>query len=405
MTRTKRAAAWSMWLMGALFYAYQFILRVSPSIMMQDIMTHFHMDTATFGQFCGVYYIGYALFHLPLGLAFDRFGPRKVLPVCIIFTVLGTLPMIMAQHWIWPTAGRFLMGIGSSAAILGSFKIIRMGFEEKHFTRMLSLCVSIGLVGAIYGGGPVAYLCQTFGTNAVLEVLCVLGIALAVATYMVIPNIQEAPRAKTPWAQIKEVLTNRRVLTVCFLAGLMVGPMEGFADVWGSAFLEKVYGLEATRAKSLPSLIFVGMCFGAPFLSALAAKVRSDLGVITLSAATMLGVFAVLLTGHLTIANLSIGFIMVGVASAYQIIAIYKASTYVGEDIAGLTTALANMIIMGFGYAFHAAIGGVIQLSQSMGEKVSFTYGISVIVAALVLGAAGFATLLWQERRGQIARA
>ena len=51
---------------------------------------------------------------------------------------------------------------------------------------------------------------------------------------------------------------------------------------------------------------------------------------------------------------------LVGICCAYQILAIYKASTYVREEVAGLTTAVANMIIMIFGYAFHATIGAVV---------------------------------------------
>lgn len=387
--------------MGAVFYAYQYILRVSPSIMMDDIMGRFHMDSAGFGQFCGVYYIGYALFHLPLGIALDKLGPRRVLSACIALSVLGTLPIIMAQGWVWPVFGRFLMGVGSSAAILGSFKIIRMGFEEKHFTRMLSLCVTIGLVGAIYGGGPVAYLCKVFGYEMVVKALCVAGIALAVLTYTLVPSAPKAPATTSSWQQILSVTGNKRVMAVCFFAGLMVGPLEGFADVWGSAFLKKVYGLSETSASSLPSLIFVGMCFGAPFLSALAAKVRSDLGVIALSGTVMLGVFAMLITTLMSPFSMSVGFVLVGIACAYQILAIYKASTYVAEDAVGLTTALANMIIMGFGYAFHAAIGSVIQLATPFGDKTAFICGVLVIVVALLAGTTGFAWLLWQDRRAR----
>ncbi|MDR2812262.1 MAG: hypothetical protein LBB05_00500, partial [Puniceicoccales bacterium] len=53
--------ATTMWMVASLFYAYQYILRVMPSVMLDDIILRFHMDTATVGQFSGVYYIGYSL--------------------------------------------------------------------------------------------------------------------------------------------------------------------------------------------------------------------------------------------------------------------------------------------------------------------------------------------------------
>ena len=44
-----------------------------------------------------------------------------------------------------------------------------------------------------------------------------------------------------------------------------------------SAFLKQVYGFDGTLAASLPSMIFIGMCFGAPILSLVAEKVGSYL--------------------------------------------------------------------------------------------------------------------------------
>ena len=71
--------AWFVWMIASLFYAYQYVLRVMPSIMLEDITRQFHIDAAVFGQFSGVYYIGYSLVHLPIGIMLDRFGPRKVM--------------------------------------------------------------------------------------------------------------------------------------------------------------------------------------------------------------------------------------------------------------------------------------------------------------------------------------
>lgn len=78
-----RSIAWVVWFVASLFYAYQYVLRVMPNIMMTDITQQFHIDTLVFGQFSGVYYIGYSLMHLPIGIMLDRFGPRKVMTGCI----------------------------------------------------------------------------------------------------------------------------------------------------------------------------------------------------------------------------------------------------------------------------------------------------------------------------------
>jgi predicted MFS family arabinose efflux permease len=394
-----RLAAWGLWIAASMFYAYQYILRVMPNIMMEDITQQFHIDSTIFGQFSGIYYLGYSLMHLPIGIMLDRFGPRKVMTGCILLTVIGLLPIIIAEHWVYPLIGRALIGIGSSAAILGAFKIIRMVFKEQHFTRMLSFSVTIGLLGAIYGGGPVSYLSSTLGYTIVVQIFAVFGLLLAILTYFIIPKMEKSTHSSTITADIKQVITNPYVVSLCLLAGLMVGPLEGFADVWGSAFIKRVYGFEPTVASYLPSMIFVGMCFGAPVLSFIAEKTGNYLGVIIGSGIIMMLVFSALISQQMSSSNtIALGFILVGVCCAYQILAIYKASTYVPEHVAGITTAVANMIIMSFGYGFHTIIGILINSLGGPSMPSAFIYGLSVIPIALGLAVIGFFALFYWER-------
>jgi predicted MFS family arabinose efflux permease len=392
--------AWITWIVASIFYAYQYVLRVMPNIMLDDIMQRFQIDSHVFGQFSGVYYIGYCLMHLPLGILLDRYGPKRVMPLCILMTAVGALPIVITDFWMYPLFGRILTGMGSSAAILGAFKIIRITFPEDKFTRMLSLTVTIGLLGAIYGGGPVAYLCRVFGYETVVMILVSAGIVLSVITYFIVPETDATP-THSFLSDMMDVLKNGKVLAVCLLSGLMIGPLEGFADVWASAFLKQVYQLETTTASSLPSLIFLGMCFGAPLLSLIAEKSRSYLGTIIASAVIMALSFLGIVVYQIDAITLSILFVIIGVCCAYQIIAIYKASTYVSEQAVSLTTALANMIIMLFGYVFHSSIGWTVSSFGGAQSSQALTYGIVIIPLCLVISALGLIVLAFQEASGR----
>ena len=391
-----RRVAWFVWMISSIFYAYQYILRVMPSIMLTDITQQFHIDAAVFGQFSGIYYIGYSLMHLPIGIMLDRFGPRKIMTGCILLTVVGLLPLVFAENWIYPIIGRGLIGIGSSAAILGAFKIILMTFTEHHFSRMLSLTVTIGLIGAIYGGGPLSYMCARWGYHTVVEIFVVLGILLACTTYIIVPEV-ETNRHTALISNIKTVFTHKKIMMLCCFSGLMLGPLEGFSDVWGAQFLKQVYDFSAATANYLPSMIFIGMCFGAPILSLIAERTGYYLGVIIAAGILMLLTFTALVAGVLTITSITMSFILVGICCAYQILAIYKASTYLPENLAGLTTAVANMIIMSFGYGFHSVIGVVINAYGGTHVTRAFIYGVGVIPVTLAMGVIGFLFLAYQD--------
>jgi hypothetical protein len=146
-------------------------------------------------------------------------------------------------------------------------------------------------------------------------------------------------------------------------------------------------------------MIFIGMCFGAPVLSLIADKFGGYLGTIIGAGSIMAVSFALMLAYHLSSGVLSVSFVLVGVCSAYQILAIYKATTYVREEVAGLTTAVANMIIMIFGYAFHTVMGTVINAMGGANSSLAFEYGIAVIPFSLLVGTGGFVLLFIMEKK------
>lgn len=381
-----------MWFVASIFYAYQYILRVMPNIMMQDIMLKYQIDPVTFGQFSGVYYIGYSLVHIPVGILLDRFGPKKIMPIFMALTVVGMAPLVFSDFWLYPIIGRALIGIGSSSAILGVFKIIRMSFAEEKFAWMLSLSVTIGLLGAIYGGAPVQYLHQIFGFEQVVMFMMAGGLILSLVAFCVIPNYESSAKEQSVIQEIWTVFGNAKVIGICVLAGLMVGPLEGFADVWGTTFLKTVYGIEPTIAAGLPSMMYFGMMFGGPVLSFIAEKTKSYLGVVFACAVMMAAAFVVLLSTTPSITALSVLFFVVGMLCAYQILAIAYASTCVPKQVAGLTSAVANMIIMIFGYFFHSVMGKIIGIFTMSSE--GLIYGMSVIPVALVMAAIGFGWMI-----------
>lgn len=388
--------AWGGWLIASIFYAYQYVLRVMPNIMLNDIMQQFNIDAVVFGQFSGSYYIGYSLLHIPMGLMLDRYGPKKIMSISILLIVAGLLPLLFLENYIYSIIGRFLTGVGSSAAILGTFKIIRLTFPEKYFTRMLSLSVTIGLIGAIYGGGPVSYLSKVYGYKSVISMMAIIGVIFSIITYICVPETSSKSEASV-FSTFKAVFSNAKVLITCFLAGLMVGPLEGFADAWGSEFLKQVYNFDAIAANYTTSIIYTGMFF-APVLSYIGEKTGRYMETIAGAGFIMLIFFTLLVMNLLNYNSIMIGFFIVGICCAYQILAIYKASTYVNENAAGLTTAVANMIIMSFGYVFHSVIGVIVGSCTTTTKSLAFTYGVSVIPITLLIGSIGFLMMAYQEK-------
>jgi predicted MFS family arabinose efflux permease len=268
--------------------------------------------------------------------------------------------------------------------------------------------VTIGLVGAIYGSQPLNYQLETLGYEHMLHMIMFIGVLLALFVYTLVPAEKEdVVLSRSVLEDVKNLLKAPNVLMICLLAALMVGPLDGFADVWGTSYLMVSYGFEKSMAASLPSLIFFGMGVGSPLLAVIAEKTGRYYEVIIACAAMMAITFIMLLFGKIQSVTMGTLFFLTGIACAYQILAIYKASTYVHESLVGLTTATVNMIIMAFGYMFHSSIGKVIEATWDgtivngihVYTSKSYTLGLSIIPIALIIGGIGFTLILLKSKK------
>jgi len=78
------------WVVAAIFYFYQYVLRSAPSVMMPQLSEAFGISSLGMASILGLFYYGYSPFSLVAGTAMDRLGPRSVLPIAA--AVVGVVP-------------------------------------------------------------------------------------------------------------------------------------------------------------------------------------------------------------------------------------------------------------------------------------------------------------------------
>jgi MFS family permease len=390
-----------IWLSITMFYCYQYILRVIPNTIMPELMSQFNVGAAEFGTFAGIYYIGYIVIHIPIGLALSKWGGKLVLPICISLTSAGLAPLVYSDSWNFVLIGRLMVGLGSSAAIVGALQIFRIIFE-KNFTRMLGIMVCFGLMTAVYANKPLTQVINMAGIKTVINALILGGFALAILTYFLIPNVRTKAHEESIWRSVKTIIFNYKLIFVSILAGLMIGPLEGFADAWGSGFLNTVYDIDRAISGTIIASILTGMCIGCVVLPFVAEKANSHYLVTLASAIIMAGCFTFLLMGYGDIIGVRIICLLIGIFSAYQVVIIAKISSFVPQNLSGMAAAIANMIMMAFGSIFHTIIGnsmaklwgGILIDNVRIYSKEAYIKSISVIPAAMTVAIIGFSLLL-----------
>ena len=73
--------AWLVWSLAAIAFGYAFFHRVTPSVMVSDLMTEFAIGGAMLGTLSALYFYPYVLLQVPLGGMLEVFGTRRLLSV------------------------------------------------------------------------------------------------------------------------------------------------------------------------------------------------------------------------------------------------------------------------------------------------------------------------------------
>jgi sugar phosphate permease len=368
-----------MWLLPVSFFTYQFILRLWPSLMMQDIMQQFAIDASGFGSLAAAYYYGYSFTQIPLAILFDKYGVRIVLGACSLLTGLATLVFSNTDSLLIATLSRACVGIGSAAGFLAVSKVTSEWFVKSEYARMVGFSFTIGLMGAVYGGKPVSLLIEDLGGMEVAYTLAMVSIAIGIATFVFLrrpsasgldqivssdllrsPGQVRGKESSFKITDFKALLSSKTIWLLGISNFLMVGSLEGFADVWGVSYLQTAYGLTKGDAAQLCSLIFVGMIFGGPILATFAAKF-GNYNVISFAGFTIaILMFMMLLTGFefnwYLFATL---FLIIGVMCCYQVLVFAIGCDLMAPELLSVTIAFLQTMNMIGGSFFHTIIGSI----------------------------------------------
>ena len=268
-------------LCASLFYLYQFILRVSPSVMIPDIMTAFHVDAVGVSFLSSISLYAYSIMQIPAGVFADIFGVRRCLLISILLCMLGTFIFSITDHFFIATFARLIIGIGSASAFLSVAKVALEGFGAKNQSLFFGFAMVAGTIGALNGGNAVAILLESLTWREVLLILSALGFLVWILNFYGLKKKKNNISLEGVERNLKrESLKAFSAIIViiktpqCWISGVvalgMYSCLSVLADLWGVSFCMQTYHIPRVEAAHLISLIYVGLCLGSliiPFLS------------------------------------------------------------------------------------------------------------------------------------------
>jgi len=150
--------------------------RVNLSVAAPTMLREYGWNTAQMGWAFTGFFIGYTLFMIPAGRLADRFGPRHIFVLGIVwwsvFTALTPLPRTLGVF----VAVRILMGLGESFLYPSINSTLVRWFPQQEYSRVAGFCWSGGYAGSILAFPLASAILALWGWRAVFFLFAGLGL-------------------------------------------------------------------------------------------------------------------------------------------------------------------------------------------------------------------------------------
>ena len=366
--------AWLICGLGAIYYSYEYFLRISPSVMETQLRVHFNLSAAGFGFLSAFYYYAYVPMQLPVGVLMDRFGPRRLLAAACFMCVVGTFMFSGTMIFAVSALGRFLVGLGSAFAFVGVLKLATIWLPEDKLALVAGLAAALGTIGAMIGDNLLGYMVVGIGWQQTVNFTGLFGAILLIFLWF---GIRDHKHDKKPGGSIDGfkknmqdlslIVRNKQVWLNGLYGCLVYLPTTVFAELWGIPYLRHARELTETNAQFANSLLFLGFTFGAPLMGFISDKLRRRKPPMLIGATVAACIMMVILYfPDLNLTMLYVLMFALGLFYSSQAIVFAVGRELCPKEAAGTAIATTNMIVMLGAMFFQPLVGELLDWSTHL---------------------------------------
>jgi predicted MFS family arabinose efflux permease len=391
----------------ALLFAYllsQFF-RAFLAVVAGDLARDLGLDAAGLGSLQAAFFLAFASAQIPIGLALDRFGPRRTLALTMSLAVAGAAGLAGARGLGGALTAMTFIGIGSAPVLMTGFYVIGRTYPHHRFATMSSLLLGLGSLGDPISGAPLALAVGAFGWRATMLGLSAITAASVLCSALLLrdpPRIEDPNGRGSILANIGTILRIRAlwpILPVAFVAYAGVIATRG---LWITPYLGQVHRMPEIERSIAATAMGVAIALGAlvyAFVVKIVGGVKATVvfGIFLASAAwIVLGAF-----GSLS-ASLSVTLLLaLGCFGCPFAIIVAHARSFMPGSLLGIGVTLMNVLFMGGAACGQWLSGRYVRAAEAAGVAPPELYGRLFLAFGIILLAASFAYLAApSERRG-----
>jgi MFS family permease len=356
-------------LVGTLIAVYtvsQF-LRNSIGVIAPNLASELGLTPGDIGLLSSVFFFTFAAAQIPVGMALDRFGPRRCLLACVAVTVAGAVVFAAATSTAGLIAGRSLLGLGVSSFLVAPLAIYAARFSPQSFAGITGLHIGIGTIGSLLATAPLAYSTVAIGWRNSFLVTAGITLFVGLLIALVVREQRPAPvRRETLRDSLAGIVAVIRTPSVWRLFVMQLVVYSSFAliaGLWGGPYLTHIYGYGLEERGNL-LLIPVAMQIVGSFLWGPTDRLFGSYKVPTLlgGALTALAFGYLAVVGKPSPAGIVVWLVVFGLVSAYVPILVAHGKALFPMALVGRGLTWLNIGSMGGVFLSQAISGYLIGL-------------------------------------------
>jgi MFS family permease len=374
-------------------YVVSQFLRNSVGVIAPNLAGELGLSASEVGLLSSLFFFSFAAAQIPLGVALDRYGPRRCMLVCAGIAILGTVMFAAATSPFWLMTARVLMGLGSSCYLMAPLALYAKRFPPDRFATLVGLQIGLGTLGTLLATAPLAFAVVLIGWRMSFVIIAVFVIAAAVLVAVVVQEDKDGrPRAReTLRESLRGTFEAVRVPSFWPVFALQLASYSSFVVVvglWGGPYLTHIYGFSLTERGNMLFVAVLAQIIGSMMWGPTDRLFNSyKIPVLTghLLTAAALGLAAV--TGVFSPAGLLIWFIAIGLFPAVVVVLIAHGKSLFPPAIVGRGMTLMNIGTMGGVFVCQTVTGFIIDLfpAASGGYALGAYRSVFGFQAALIL--------------------
>jgi MFS family permease len=240
------------------------------------LAVEFALSASALGLLAAMFFAAYAAAQLPVGLAIDLWGSRRVQAVLALVSALGFALCAVAEGPLLLAIGRVVTGLGISAGLIAMIKVNSQWYPKDRVAAMTGLGVFVGALGSLSATLPAALLLPAIGWRGLFVVLGGLSVFVAAWIWLSVPDRgpgKPPPRRRLGQevAEFGRIFGHPAFIRFAPMVALLSALNFTYQGLWAGPWLRDVGGLEGEARAAVLLCYALGLMAGSAGLGTAAS--------------------------------------------------------------------------------------------------------------------------------------